>query len=248
LLVIDISAQKEAEARQQSHLAAVSRLGDTVIEQAIALKHHAEQLEERVRERTAELHEANLDSIFMLAVASEAKDADTGAHVLRIQRGAEGVARKLGLSEREAEAIGYSSILHDVGKMVVPDSILQKPAALTSAERVVIEQHTLAGERILSRKPFFAVARQIARSHHENWDGSGYPDKLGGVEIPRAARIVHVVDVFDALTSARVYKPAWPLDKAIAFLEEQRGRMFDEEIVEAFLGFLGDDPAHVDAA
>ncbi|HRX87243.1 MAG TPA: HD domain-containing phosphohydrolase [Phycisphaerae bacterium] len=238
LLLIDIAKQKEADERQHALLAEVSRFSDTVIEQALELKRYAQRLEERVRERTRELHEANIDAIFMLAVASEAKDADTGAHVLRIQRGSAGIARMLGLSEREAEEIGYSAILHDVGKMVVPDQILRKPGPLTPEERVIVEEHTLAGERILSTKPFFASARRIARSHHENWDGSGYPDRLVGEEIALEARIVHVADVFDALTNARVYKPAWPMEEALSFLREHRGRMFDPAVVRAFEAFL----------
>jgi len=238
VLFVDLSAQKNAEARQHAHLAEVSRLGDTVIEQAIALKRYAHDLEERVRARTIELHEANLDSIYMLAVASEAKDADTGAHVLRIQRGSAGIALAMGLGARQAEEIGYSSILHDVGKMMVPDQILRKPAKLTPEEREIIQEHTLAGERILSTKPFFAAARRIARSHHENWDGSGYPDQIRGDAIPLEARIVHVADVFDALTAERVYKPAWPMDKALAFLNEQRGVMFDPQVLSAFTRYL----------
>jgi len=238
IVVVDISGQKAAEARQHAQFAEVSRLSDTVIEQALELKHYAQQLEERVRQRTLELREANLDSIYMLAVASEAKDADTGAHVLRIQRGSEGIARELGLSARQIEEIGYSSILHDVGKMVVPDQVLRKPGALSAPERAVMEEHTLAGERILSRKPFFEMARAIARSHHENWDGSGYPDRRKGPEVPLAARIVHVADVFDALVCARVYKPAWTVEQARAFILEQSGKMFDPTVVAAFVRFL----------
>lgn len=238
LLLIDIALHKQAEEHQRALVAEISRFSDTVIEQAMELKGYAERLEERVRERTLALHEANIDAIFMLAVASEAKDADTGAHVLRIQRGSAGIARVLGLDARAVEEIGYSSILHDVGKMVVPDSILRKPGPLTAEERRVVEEHTVAGERILSSKPFFASARRIARSHHENWDGSGYPDRLAGDTIALEARIVHVADVFDALTNARVYKPAWPLAKALAFIRAQRGRMFDPTVVDAFEEFL----------
>jgi HD-GYP domain-containing protein (c-di-GMP phosphodiesterase class II) len=241
ILLIDDAARQAEAARREDQLAEVSRLSDTVIAQALELKHYSQQLEQRVRARTADLHEANLDAIFMLAVASEAKDTDTGAHVLRVQQGCAGTARALGLDERAADEIGYSSILHDVGKMVVPDHILQKAGELTAEERVAIEEHTLAGERILSPKPFFDVARRIARSHHENWDGSGYPDGLRGADIVLPARIVHVVDVFDALTHARVYKSAWSTDAAREFLTQQSGVMFDIEAVKAFLAFMDGD-------
>jgi response regulator RpfG family c-di-GMP phosphodiesterase len=233
MLVVDISALMTSVARREDQLAVVSRLSDTVIEQALELKRHAERLEQRVRERTAELREANLDAIFMLAVASEAKDADTGAHVLRIQRGCEDIAVELGMDATTAEEIGYSAILHDVGKMIVPDHILQKPGKLTDDERRTMQQHTIAGERILSTKPFFVIARQIARQHHENWDGSGYPDGLAGEDIALPARIVHVADVFDALVSTRVYKPPWAIEKAWAFIQEQSGAMFDPRVVGA---------------
>ncbi|MBK8267629.1 MAG: HD domain-containing protein [Planctomycetes bacterium] len=126
-------------------------------------------------------------------------------------------------------------MLHEVGKMVVPDAVLKKPGALTSEERRVIESHTIAGERILSEKPFFEVARHIARSHHENWDGSGYPDGLKAGAIPLAARLVRLVDVYDALLSPRVYKPAWSRDDAMATIRKSGGSLFDPEIVKAFL-------------
>ncbi len=236
--IADISTAKTAEQRAQDQFAIVSRLSDTVIEQALELRKYAQTLEQRVRDRTEALREANMDAIFMLAVACEAKDLDTGAHVLRIQEASRGTALALGLGEAKAEEIGYCAILHDVGKMTVPDRILQKPGKLTAEERKLMEEHTLSGERILSTKAFFAVARQIARSHHENWDGSGYPDGLRGDAIPLPARIVHVADVFDALTNARVYKAAWPLERALAYLDEQAGGMFDPEAAAAFGRFL----------
>jgi HD-GYP domain-containing protein (c-di-GMP phosphodiesterase class II) len=128
-----------------------------------------------------------------------------------------------------------AAILHDVGKMHVPDSILQKPGPLTPEERAVMEGHTIAAERILANRPFYAPARRVARSHHENWDGSGYPDKLAGDSIPLEARVVHLVDVYDALVNARPYKEAWPHERAVDFIRDQTGRMFEPTIVEAFL-------------
>lgn len=213
----------------------ITELSDTVLKQAVDLKHQADALEEKVRERTRELHSANMDAIYMLAVASEAKDDDTGAHVQRIQRYAEAVALEMGIPKRQADRIGYSAILHDVGKIHVPDSILKKPGKLTDEERRQMQRHTIVGETILANQPFFDVARQIARSHHENYDGSGYPDGLDGDDIPLGARIVHVVDVFDALSSERVYKKAWPTDKCVQLIGDNREKDFDPACVDAFL-------------
>ena len=231
---MDISQRKAAEQRCRDENREIGRLSDTILQQALSLKHHAERLEQRVRERTRELHEANLDSIYMLAVASEARDADTGAHVRRIQSYSEAMAGELGLPESEAKRIGTSAILHDVGKISVPDAILKKPGPLTPEERRRMEDHTVAGEQILSDKPFFELARQIARSHHENWDGSGYPDRLARTDIPLAARIVKVVDVFDALTTRRVYKPAWSVDSSWREIRDGAGSAFDPGLARVF--------------
>jgi PAS domain S-box-containing protein len=226
--VIDISEQKRAYED-------VAQLGDTVIEQAMQLKQLNETLEQRVQERTAELHTANMEAIMMLAVASEARDEDTGAHVQRIESAARRLAHAAGRPDDEAQRIGYSAILHDVGKIHIADGILKKPGPLTDDERRQMQHHTLIGERILSRQPFFDTARQIARSHHENWDGSGYPDRLSGEAIPFAARVVHLVDVYDALVSARPYKPAWPRKRALDELQRHRGRMFDPQLTDHFV-------------
>ncbi|MCA9245272.1 MAG: HD domain-containing protein [Phycisphaerales bacterium] len=216
----------------------LTRLSDTVLEQAIELKHYSENLEARVRERTEELRTANLDAIYMLAVASEAKDLDTGEHVRRIERYTWLVAQRLGLPPKLVEEFAYSSVLHDIGKMAIPDEILKKPGELTETERQRIESHTVEGERMLAEKPFFTQARFIARSHHENWDGSGYPDGLSGEEIPLAARIVHLVDVFDALTSPRVYKKAWDPRQASSAIADKAGTSFDPDVVRVFLSLF----------
>jgi putative nucleotidyltransferase with HDIG domain/PAS domain S-box-containing protein len=234
ITVVDVSPQKEIEESLRSQYTIVTELSNTILEQAMDLKHSNDALENRVRQRTQELHEANLDAIFMLAIASEAKDQDTGRHVRRIQHLAELLARELGSDPKSAEAIGYAAVLHDVGKMHVPDHILQKPGPLTPEERSVMQEHTLIGERILVEKPFFTRARRIARSHHENWDGSGYPDGARRDEIPIEARIVHLADVYDALTSVRVYKPAWDPESAAEAIAEGKDQMFDPEIVRAF--------------
>lgn len=236
--VIDLSDRAAAEDRLREQYQSVAQLSDTVLDQAIQLKHSNETLETRVRARTAELHEANMDAIYMLAVASEAKDLDTGLHVRRIQHYTRALCEHLALPESTVDQYGYSAILHDVGKMAVPDEILKKPGPLSPAERSVMETHTIEGERILSAKPFFETARLIARSHHENWAGDGYPDGLAAEDIPFPARIVHLVDVFDALSSARVYKAPWPPDRVVQTIQQDSTRAFDPELVRAFMSLV----------
>jgi hypothetical protein len=233
---------RRAQANLQEQHAAVSELSDTVIQQAQKLDEYAATLEDRVRQRTAELEEAQLDAVTMLAVATREKDEDTGGHIQRIQRLTRSTAAALGLPPREAEALGRAAILHDVGKLHVPDAILRKPGPLTNEERAVMQQHTLSGERILPDRPFFVAARRIARSHHENVDGSGYPDGRQADAIPLEARIVRIVDVYDALTNRRSYKEAWPADRAREFLVENRGKMFDSDTLAAFLSVLDARP------
>lgn len=233
--LIDISPQKRAEGDLRESTENMAKLSDIVLAQALKLKDHAKHLEERIHERTVELREANMEAIYMLAVASDAKDEDTGAHVRRIEHYSRLLGIELGMSAKEAEQMAYSSILHDVGKIHVPDEVLRKPGPLTDDEWVIMRHHTIAGERILSRKPFFQLARAIARSHHENWDGSGYPDGLKAGRIPLPARIVRIVDVYDALTSVRPYKKAWAPSDAIKEIERHQARSFDPDLVRAFL-------------
>ncbi len=231
LVFLDTTAQHEL-------LTTVSRLSDQAVATALESRELNDELEKRVRQRTAELHDANVDALTMLAVASEARDTDTGAHVRRIERMARDTALALGLPDDFAEHLGRSAILHDVGKITVPDGILKKPGRLTDAERTAMQKHTVEGQRILGTNPFFDLARVIARSHHENHDGTGYPDRLAGDAVPLPARIVHVVDVFDALASPRVYKDAWPPDRVVETLRTERGTSFDPAVVDAFLGTL----------
>jgi putative nucleotidyltransferase with HDIG domain len=229
-------AERERSIKEQYDI--IANLSNTVMDSAMDLKHDNEVLEMRVRARTAELVEANLDTIYMLALASEAKDQDTGDHLRRMQKLTRTLALELGMKQSDAESLGHAAILHDVGKMHVPDSILKKPGPLTPEETLIMQEHTIAGERILADKPFFAQARRIARSHHENWDGSGYPDAIRRAEIPIEARIVHLADVFDALTSPRVYKAAWMPREAADFIREASGQMFDPQIVRSFESVL----------
>ena len=195
-------------------------------------------LELRVRQRTAELAEAVREGIIMLALAAEAKDDDTGEHIQRIQHLTQGICLQLGMNDVEASDIGIASITHDVGKIHIPDGILRKPGRLTEKELEIMRGHTVAGEKILGASPFYKIARQIARSHHERIDGDGYPDGLKGDAIPLPARIVSVADVFDALTNERPYKSAWPRSEALSWMKAQIGTQFDEVVFGAFIKIL----------
>ena len=181
------------------------------------------------------LKDASLEAIFMLALAAEAKDEVTGSHIQRVQHYAEAIAKHLGLSPMEAREIGYSSMMHDVGKLHIPDAILKKAGPLSGEEWEAMVEHPSRGVAILRDKPFYGVARSIAGNHHEKWDGKGYPEGKKGNGIPLAARVVAVADVFDALTTTRSYKEAWSDKRAVKELLDQKGRAFDPEVVDAFV-------------
>jgi CHASE2 domain-containing sensor protein len=204
------------------------------------LTRHSAELERMVDERTVALKGAQLEVLQRLAQAAEFRDAGTGAHVSRIGVLAEKVARQLGLSEEECELLLHAAPLHDVGKVGVPDRILLKPGALDPDEWLVMQSHTLIGARILagSDSPVVQLAEEIALTHHERWDGGGYPNRLRGEQIPLGGRICAVVDVFDALRSERPYKPAWSLEDTLEELRRQRGRHFDPQALDAFLAVV----------
>jgi len=187
------------------------------------------------RQRAEEERRKAYESIvFLLATAAEARDPYTEDHLPRIRGFAEAIAAELGLPPDEIREIGLSSLLHDLGKMRVPDSIITKPGPLSAAEWKIMKQHPLWGEELLAPHPWLETARQIARWHHERWDGGGYPDGLRGEEIPLCAAIVTVADALDAMTSDRPYKKAWPPRRAIKEVRAQKGRQFSPDVVEAF--------------
>jgi putative two-component system response regulator len=195
------------------------------------------RLEERVAERTAELDEARQEILDRLARAAEFRDDDTGQHTQRVGHLAARLAQVLGLPPERVELIRQAAPLHDIGKIGIPDTILMKPGRLTADERAMMETHTALGARILSgsRYPILRMAEEIALTHHERWDGAGYPNGLKGDEIPLSGRIVAVADVFDSLSHVRPYKRAWPAREALAELQEHAGRQFDPAVVEALL-------------
>lgn len=207
------------------------------------LGEHQRLLEEAVAERTAELalrttalEEAENETLMRLALAAEFRDERAAEHNARVARTAELLAHKLGQTAEQAKLIGQAAVLHDVGKIAVPDTLLLKPGPLTTEEFDLVKQHTTAGAAILkdSQSPVLKLAAEIARSHHEWWNGTGYPAGLLQEEIPLPARIVAIADVFDAITHARSYKPPWPIEHAHEEIHKLRGLQFDPNVVDAF--------------
>ncbi len=208
------------------------------------MSNYRKDLEAEVTRRTVELEQANekvkaasLETIYRLSIASEYKDEDTGAHIKRMSNYSAVIARKMGLDETTVENILYAAPMHDLGKIGIPDRVLLKPGKLDGEEWEIMKEHAIIGARILegSDAEFIKLGEVIAMCHHEKWDGSGYPYNLKGDEIPLAARIVALADVFDALTSKRAYKDAFPLEKALAIIMEGKGVHFDPAVVDAFL-------------
>jgi putative two-component system response regulator len=193
-------------------------------------------LEATVREQTRALEAAQVEIVERLAMAAEFRDDNTGRHTERVGQMSALIARQLGMPDGEVALIRRAAPLHDVGKIGIPDAILMKIGRLTPEEFNVVKTHTQIGARILSggKFPLLRLAEEIAFSHHERWDGTGYHG-LPDVTIPMAGRIVAIADVFDALTQQRPYKAAWPIADAIAEIDRQRGRQFDPAVVNAFL-------------
>ena len=208
-------------------------------------------LEAAVRERTSTLKATQLEAIRRLAQAAELKDEDTGLHIERIGHTCEVLALEVGVSSEDAERLRIASALHDVGKIGIPDRILLKPGKLDAREWEIMKTHTSTGAEILSHSDtdLFQLAETIARTHHERWDGTGYPLGLRGSEIPLAGRICAICDVFDALSSRRPYKEAWPFDPVVAEIVRERGTHFDPVLVDAFLKNIPEfERAHAQAS
>jgi putative two-component system response regulator len=196
------------------------------------------ELESRVAERTEELEAAQVEILERLAGAAEFRDDETGQHTHRVGRSSGRLAEAIGLGEHEVALVRRAAPLHDVGKIGIPDAVLLKPASLTQEEMAVMRTHTTIGAAMLSggKSEMMRAAEQIALSHHERWDGSGYPHGLLGASIPLRARIVAIADVFDALTSVRPYRGAWAVEAVLEQLSRFRGSLYDPQLVDAFLG------------
>jgi putative two-component system response regulator len=201
------------------------------------LREHNLLLESRVAERTQELEEARTEVLQRLARAAEFRDDETGQHAMRVGRMSARIASILGLSPEACDLLGRAAPLHDIGKIGVPDAILLKAGRLDDAEHAVMRDHTLIGARILSgsRSPLLRLAEEIALTHHEKWDGTGYPGGVAGEAIPLSGRIVAVADVFDSLTHERPYKHAWTVRETLTEMVAQSGRHFDPAAIEALL-------------
>lgn len=199
-------------------------------------------LADMVRARTHELNVSRLEVVRRLGRAAEYRDNETGLHILRMSKFSALMAKSLGWSDDDCELLLHASPMHDIGKIGIPDAVLLKPGKFEPPEWDVMKQHAAMGADILSDgdSELLKLARTIALSHHEKWDGSGYPKGLVGANIPQAGRIVAVADVFDALTSPRPYKKAWSIEEAVDFLKSQSGTHFDPEVVAHFLKVLPD--------
>jgi len=184
-----------------------------------------------------ELKRTRLEIVQRLGLAAEYKDNETGLHVIRMSHYSRILGLALGMSEAEADDLLHAAPMHDVGKIGIPDNILRKPGPLDADEWKVMQSHATIGGDIIGKHQsgMLAMAYDVAVTHHEKWDGSGYPNGLAGDEIPLVGRIVAIADVFDALTSARPYKQAWPIEKAVEYLEQQRGLHFEGRLVDLFL-------------
>jgi putative nucleotidyltransferase with HDIG domain len=193
------------------------------------------------RSAAVEIAQRERDGMVALARGAEAKDTDTGDHVVRVRLIAEELARATGVDAPRAADIGWSAMLHDVGKLHVPDRILLKPGPLSAAEWTIMRRHPVWGAEILAQGEGFEVARRIARWHHENIDGSGYPDGLRGDRIPLEARIVRIADSFDAMTHDRPYQPARAVEWALEELARCAGTQFDPELARLFIDQLRND-------
>lgn len=200
------------------------------------LKLQNQSLEEAVSERTRDLEEAQIEILDRLGRAAEWRDDDTGEHTSRVGSTAAQLAELVGVNSDQVELIRRAAPLHDVGKIGIPDSILLKPGKLTEEEFYTMKTHTLIGSAMLANghSELVRMAERIALTHHERWDGRGYPHNIEGDAIPIEGRIVAVADVFDALTHRRPYKKAWPYEEAVAEILSQTGRQFDPAVVEAF--------------
>jgi HD-GYP domain-containing protein (c-di-GMP phosphodiesterase class II) len=221
----------------------LERARDVALVNAVSENERSELLERKVAERTRDLEAARVEVLRRLALAAEYRDDDTHRHTQRVGNLAAMLAGRMGESEDFVEHMSLAAPLHDIGKLRLPDAILLKRGRLTDEEREVMQTHTTHGAAILagSAYPVLTLGQEIALTHHERWDGAGYPAGLHGDAIPLAGRIVAVADVFDALAHARPYKPAWPFAAAVEEIVRGSGTHFDPRVIDAFrqLHFVG---------
>ncbi len=195
-------------------------------------------LEEEIVEATSKIVAREMETLGVLSKAAEFKDTDTGNHVRRVAEYSKLIGEPVIKEKEQLDLLFHAAPLHDLGKVGIPDTILLKPGKLTKQEWAIMKEHTLIGERILAdcENRVLAIGGVIAKTHHERLDGQGYPAGLQGEDIPLLGRIVAIADVFDALTTVRPYKDAWPFDKALRLIHDEKGKQFDPDLVDIFLG------------
>lgn len=217
--------------------AEAQRFDPAAVEQMEQFLHDFGRMYRERNDLLKEVTRAHHETLLRLAMTAELKDDDTGSHITRIGYLAEALALHLGCRPDYASLLRKAAPMHDIGKVGIPDAILKKKGPLTQEERAVMNRHTEIGGRLLgqSRIPVFRMAAEIASFHHERFDGKGYVQGLSGQDIPLSARITSIVDIFDALTMDRVYRPAFALDKALAMIESERGKALDPQIVDTFM-------------
>jgi len=226
----DLSKVYKSEKEKRKELEAAHK---QLVKYAEALNNTNTEL----KDKNKELQEAYLDTIHRLVLASEYKDPETGGHIARMSRYSALIAEKLGIPARDCQDIFYAAPMHDIGKIGIPDGILMKSTKLTKEEFEVMKKHTTLGAQLLadSKAHILQFARQISISHHEKWNGGGYPQGISGKKIPMAGRIAALADVFDAITSKRPYKDPYPVEFAFDVIKKERGQHFDPDFADVFL-------------
>jgi len=241
--MIRVPTEEQLRARIGELEADLARRAEEAQEQELQLQRYAADLRETFieeRARSVQLHRSYMLTVRALASAVEARDAYTGRHAERVAAYGLALAEVYGMRLADQPEIEFGFLLHDVGKVAVPDSILFKPGPLTAAERLVMEQHPVTGSEIVREIEFLGDARDVIRSHHERWNGGGYPDGLTGEQTPLSARVFAVADTFDALTTRRPYREASTIEQARAIIDADSGTHFDPEVIVAFRA-LSDD-------
>jgi len=210
------------------------------VQAQLALYDQNRTLETRVRQRTAELNETRQEIIKRLGRAAEFKDNETGMHVIRMSHYSRIIAKAVGMDDEEADLLLNAAPMHDIGKIGIPDKVLLKPGKLDDDEWNLMRMHPEYGANIIGEheSELLKMSLIVARTHHEKWNGKGYPNGIAGEDIPLVGRIVAIADVFDALTTERPYKDAWPVEKAVNLIKEEAGQHFDSKLVQAFVDSL----------
>ncbi|MEZ9233346.1 HD domain-containing phosphohydrolase [Vibrio amylolyticus] len=211
------------------------------VQTQLALYNQKQELYLKVKEQTKEINHSKIEMVKRLGRAAEYKDNETGMHVLRMSHYCHVLAVACGMSLEDADILRDAAPMHDIGKIGIPDDVLLKPGKLDSEEWAVMQTHVDIGVDILgdtAGSRLLEMAVQVAQSHHEKWNGKGYPQGLVGEDIPLVARVATIADVFDALTSERPYKEAWSVERAVSLLKEEKGQHFDPNLVDLFIGKL----------